>query len=73
MSHVITTGCTSSTDALGYALRQIQYGFLPMMLAGGADAPIAPGIMKGFTLMQHHDHFVEPPTRAGIAALLRRP
>ena len=52
MSHVITTGCTSSTDALGYALRQIQHGYLPMMLAGGADAPIAPGIMKGFTLMR---------------------
>ena len=52
MSHVISTGCTSSTDALGYALRQIQFGFLPMMLAGGADAPIAPGIMKGFTLMR---------------------
>ena len=52
MSHVISTGCTSSTDALGYALRQIQFGYLPMMLAGGADAPIAPGIMKGFTLMR---------------------
>jgi len=52
MSHVISTGCTSSTDALGYALRQIQHGYLPMMLAGGADAPIAPGIMKGFTLMK---------------------
>ncbi|HWC19785.1 MAG TPA: beta-ketoacyl synthase N-terminal-like domain-containing protein, partial [Terriglobales bacterium] len=24
-SHVFTTGCTSSTDALGYALRQIQF------------------------------------------------
>lgn len=52
LSHVITTGCTSSTDALGYALRQIQFGFLPMMLVGGVDAPIAPGIMKGFTLMR---------------------
>jgi 3-oxoacyl-[acyl-carrier-protein] synthase II len=52
LSHVITTGCTSSTDALGYALRQIQFGFLPMMLVGGVDAPIAPGIMKGFTLMK---------------------
>jgi 3-oxoacyl-[acyl-carrier-protein] synthase II len=52
MSHVISTGCTSSTDALGYALRQIQHGYLPVMLAGGADAPIAPGIMKGFTLMK---------------------
>lgn len=52
LSHVITTGCTSSTDAIGYALRQIQFGFLPMMLVGGVDAPIAPGIMKGFTLMR---------------------
>jgi 3-oxoacyl-[acyl-carrier-protein] synthase II len=52
MSHVITTGCTSSTDAFGYALRQIQFGFLPMLLVGGVDAPIAPGIMKGFTLMK---------------------
>jgi 3-oxoacyl-[acyl-carrier-protein] synthase II len=52
LSHVITTGCTSSTDAFGYALRQIQFGFLPMMLVGGVDAPIAPGIMKGFTLMK---------------------
>ncbi len=52
MSHVITTGCTSSTDAFGYALRQIQFGFLPTLLVGGVDAPIAPGIMKGFTLMK---------------------
>lgn len=52
MSHVITTGCTSSTDALAYALRQIQLGALPMMLAGGVDAPLAFGIMKGFTLMR---------------------
>jgi 3-oxoacyl-[acyl-carrier-protein] synthase II len=52
MSHVMSTGCTSSTDALGYALRQIQFGFLPVMLAGGADTPIAPGIIKGFNLMR---------------------
>jgi 3-oxoacyl-[acyl-carrier-protein] synthase II len=52
VSHVVTTGCTSSTDALGYALRQIQFGFIPMLLVGGVDVPIAPGIMKGFTLMR---------------------
>ena len=52
MSHVITTGCTSSTDGLAYALRQIQLGILPMILAGGVDAPLAFGIMKGFTLMR---------------------
>jgi len=51
-SHVFTTGCTSSTDALGYALRQIQFGSLPVLLAGGVDTPLAPGIMKGFCLMK---------------------
>ena len=51
-SHVITTGCTSSTDALGYAMRQIQSGRLDLALSGGADAPIALGIVKGFILMK---------------------
>src|SRR5664279_1875359 len=52
MSHVITTGCTSSTDAFGYALRQIQFGFIPTLLVGGVDAPITRGIIKGFILMR---------------------
>jgi 3-oxoacyl-[acyl-carrier-protein] synthase II len=51
-SHVVTTGCTSSTDAFGYSMRQIQSGRLDMVLSGGADAPIALGIVKGFILMK---------------------
>lgn len=51
-SHVVTTGCTSSTDAFGYALIHIRMGTVPALLVGGVDAPIAPGIMKGFTLMR---------------------
>ena len=51
-SHVVTTGCTSSTDAFGYSLRQIQSGRLDIVLTGGADAPIALGIVKGFILMK---------------------
>jgi 3-oxoacyl-[acyl-carrier-protein] synthase II len=51
-SHVVTTGCTSSTDAIGYALRQIQCGRADCVLTGGADAPIALGIIKGFILMK---------------------
>src|SRR5690242_2362441 len=34
-SHVVTSGCTSSTDALGYAYRQIQAGVIPMIVSGG--------------------------------------
>jgi len=51
-SHVITTGCTSSTDAMGYAVREIQSGRADAILTGGADAPIALGIVKGFILMK---------------------
>jgi 3-oxoacyl-[acyl-carrier-protein] synthase II len=51
-SHVITTGCTSSTDALGHALSLIRYGRARRVLVGGTDAPIAPGILSGFCLMK---------------------
>jgi 3-oxoacyl-[acyl-carrier-protein] synthase II len=52
MSHIVSTGCTSSTDAIGYAYRNIQAGMLDMMLAGGVDAPIAPLILRGFMVMR---------------------
>ncbi len=52
LSHVVTSGCTSSTDAMAYATRQIQLGTLPMMLVGGVDTPLAWGILKGFTFMR---------------------
>jgi 3-oxoacyl-[acyl-carrier-protein] synthase II len=51
-SHVVTTGCTSSTDALNYATRQIRSGRADFILSGGADSPIALGIVKGFILMK---------------------
>ena len=52
LSHVISTSCTSSSDAIGYALMQIRLGIQPMILVGGADAPITPGIFKGYTLLR---------------------
>ncbi len=51
-SHVLSTGCTSSTDAIGYATMLIRNGVVPMMLAGGADAPISPGILHAFEKMR---------------------
>src|SRR5262245_7468977 len=51
-SHVVTTGCTSSTDALGYALQHIQAGVQPMFVAGGVDSPITEGIVKGYTMIR---------------------
>ncbi len=51
-SHVVSTGCTSSTDAIGYAYRNIQTGVLDQIIAGGVDAPIAPLILRGFMAMR---------------------
>ncbi|HTM36295.1 MAG TPA: beta-ketoacyl-[acyl-carrier-protein] synthase family protein [Terriglobales bacterium] len=51
-SHVITTGCTSSTDAISYSMRQVESGRLDWVLTGGADAPISLGTVRGFILMR---------------------
>jgi 3-oxoacyl-[acyl-carrier-protein] synthase II len=51
-SHLISTGCTSSTDAIGYAAQNIRCGTAEVVVCGGADAPLAPLIMKGFTVMR---------------------
>ncbi|MDP9159542.1 MAG: beta-ketoacyl-[acyl-carrier-protein] synthase family protein [Acidobacteriota bacterium] len=51
-SHVVTAGCTSSTDAIGYAYQHIQAGVQPMFLVGGVDSAITPGIIKGYSLLR---------------------
>jgi 3-oxoacyl-[acyl-carrier-protein] synthase II len=51
LSHVVSTGCTSSTDAIFYAAQHIALGRQNVMLSGGVDAPIAPGILAGFNVM----------------------
>jgi 3-oxoacyl-[acyl-carrier-protein] synthase II len=51
-SHVITTGCTSSTDAIGYAADHIRGGMLPMFLVGGVDSTITPGIISGYAQLR---------------------
>jgi 3-oxoacyl-[acyl-carrier-protein] synthase II len=51
-SHLISTGCTSSTDAIGYAFRHLKLGVVDYVIAGGADATITEGIMTGFCIMR---------------------
>jgi 3-oxoacyl-[acyl-carrier-protein] synthase II len=51
-SHLISTGCTSSTDALGYAYRNLKLGVIDYVIAGGADATITEGVMTGFCMMR---------------------
>ncbi len=51
-SHVISTGCTSSTDAMGYAFNLIRFGMVDQLVTGGVDATITPAIMNGFAIMR---------------------
>lgn len=51
-SHLLSTGCTSSTDAIGYAYRNLKLGVADYILSGGADATITEGVMTGFCLMR---------------------
>jgi 3-oxoacyl-[acyl-carrier-protein] synthase II len=51
LSHIVSTGCTSSTDAIAYAAQHIALGRQEAMIAGGVDAPLAPGILAAFNLM----------------------
>src|SRR5215831_14383491 len=52
LSHVVSTGCASSTDALGYAFRSIKFGAGDVFLCGGVDATVVRGIMEGFVMMR---------------------
>lgn len=51
LSHIVSTGCTSSTDAMFYAAQHIALGRQDVMLTGGVDSPLALGILLGFNLM----------------------
>jgi 3-oxoacyl-[acyl-carrier-protein] synthase II len=52
ISHVLSTGCTSSTDALGYAASLIRAGEVDVLLSGGADGCVTPGMIFGFSRMR---------------------
>jgi 3-oxoacyl-[acyl-carrier-protein] synthase II len=52
ISHVVSTGCTSSTDAIAYASSLIRAGEADVLLSGGADACVTPGMIFGFSKMR---------------------
>ncbi len=52
VSHVLSTGCTSSTDALGYACMLLKQGECEVLLSGGADGCVLPGMIFGFSRMR---------------------
>ncbi len=52
ISHVMSCGCTSSTDAIGYASSLIRSGQEELVLSGGVDACVTPGMLFGFSRMR---------------------
>ena len=52
VSHVLSCGCTSSTDAIGYAAALIRSGDAEVVLSGGTDACVTPGMLFGFSRMK---------------------
>jgi 3-oxoacyl-[acyl-carrier-protein] synthase II len=52
ISHVMSCGCTSSTDALGYGSALIRSGEYDVLLSGGTDGCVLPGMIFGFSRMR---------------------
>jgi 3-oxoacyl-[acyl-carrier-protein] synthase II len=52
ISHVLSTGCTSSTDAIGYAAMLLRNGDCDTLLTGGTDGCVLPGMVFGFSRMR---------------------
>jgi len=52
ISHVLSCGCTSSSDAIGYAAALLRAGDAEVLLTGGSDACVTPGMIFGFARMR---------------------
>ena len=52
ISHVLSCGCTSSTDAIGYSAALLRSGEADVIVSGGTDACVTPGMIFGFSRMR---------------------
>ncbi len=60
----VSTSCVSGTDAVGCAFHRIRSGRADVVLAGGADAPIAPVTYGCFTVIRSMSTRNDAPERA---------
>ncbi len=60
----VATACTTSTHAIGLALRLIQYGEVDAMLAGGSEMALCPTGMSGFCQAKALSHRNDDPAAA---------
>jgi len=52
LNHTINTACSAGANAIGQAFDYIRNRRSEVMLCGGAEAPITPGILRAWTLLQ---------------------
>ena len=65
ISHVLSCGCTSSTDAIGYAASLVRAGEYEALLSGGSDGCVVPSMIFGFSRMRAvSTHYNESPESA---------
>ena len=65
LSHVLSCGCTSSTDAIGYARLLLALGEYEVLLSGGTDGCVLPGMIFGFSRMRAvSTHYNDRPAEA---------
>ena len=60
----IATACSTGTHSIGQAARMIQYGDADAMLAGGAEAPVTPTAVAGFSMARALSRHNEVPSEA---------
>ncbi|HEV8557334.1 MAG TPA: beta-ketoacyl-[acyl-carrier-protein] synthase family protein [Actinophytocola sp.] len=61
---VVSTGCTSGIDAVGYAAELIREGSADIMIAGATDAPISPITLACFDAIKATTPRHDEPERA---------
>ncbi|MDJ0466250.1 beta-ketoacyl-[acyl-carrier-protein] synthase family protein [Streptomyces sp. H27-C3] len=61
---VISTGCTSGIDSIGYAVELIREGSADIMIAGSSDAPISPITAACFDAIKATTPRYDAPERA---------
>jgi minimal PKS ketosynthase (KS/KS alpha) len=63
-SSVVSTGCTSGIDSVGYAVELIREGSTDVMVAGASDAPISPITMACFDAIKATTPKIDAPESA---------
>lgn len=61
---VVSTGCTSGIDAIGYAFQLVEDGEADVVLAGASDSPISPVTLASFDAIKATSPDDSDPARA---------